>query len=281
MTANIIRYLSLILLIIIQPDRLFSSDIEKSHKISIYSGVSGTIERDDASSPFIYRGYSLPIELGYRHNRPRSRQIFYAKLEKGRQVSDLPDYNTAGLTHYVKSTDIHLGYSYLLRTFKIVKFKTEIFLGAEINALMNLRQHAYYNNNEFLMLDQFNSLGLRAQIEKKFASDKQSLVLSINVPALSYMLMGNIYNTYVGDKIDPLMNYPGNMLTYLSKKGDIVSFNKLICFKTDFTFTRNLSRNIGIELKHSLRYYKIRQYKETNFSKNFQNQFLAGVVFNF
>ncbi len=262
-------------------NRSFSSDYEKFHKISLNTGISGSIERDDAMSPFKYRGYSMPVELSYKFSRAGSRQSFYAKLDKSRLVSDLPDYQTVGLTHYVNSTDIQLGYSYLLRALKIIKFKTEIYLGAEINALINLRQHAYYNNNQFLMLDQFNSLGMKVQAEKSFSRDKQSLHLSINIPLLSYMLMGNIYNAYVGDKIDPLMNYPGNMLPRLFKDGDIVSFNKLFCFKTDFTFTRYLSHHIGVELKHSLRYYKIRQYKEMNYSKNFRSQFLAGVVFSF
>jgi hypothetical protein len=90
--------------------------------------------------------------------------------------------------------------------------------------------------------------------------------------------MGDTYNAYVGKKIDPLMNYSGNMLLYLAKKGDFVSFNKLVYFKTDFSLIQFIGSHFGIELKYSLRYYKFSQYQDINYSKNLQNQFLIGIV---
>ena len=228
--------------------------------------------------PLIYRGHSLPIEISYRYFGTKSHQIFYANFDNLRLISSLPDYENAGLTHFVQNTNIQMGYSYLRRAFRLAKYQSDLYFGGEINSLLNLRQHAYIYNNKFLMLDQFNSLGFKAQLEKRFARNKQVAFFSLNIPFVSYVLMGNTYNAYVGEKTDPLMNYSGNMLLYLAKKGDFVSFNKLVYFKTDFIFVQFIGSHIGIECKYSLRYYKFSQYQDINYSKNLQSQFLIGIV---
>jgi len=272
-----IKYL-LFLLIFFQTSIGYSFDLDKPHIISIYTGFSKYIERDDVMSPFKYRGLSIPIEVSYRYIGAKSRQIFYANFDKLRLQSSLPNYENAGLSHYVQNTNIQMGYSYLLRILRLDKYKTDLYIGGEINSLINLRQHAYIHNNEFLMLDQFNSLGVKAHLEKRFANNRQVVSVGINIPILSYVLMGNTYNAYVGEKIDPLMNYSGNMLSYLAKKGDFVSFDKLVYFKTDFSFIQLISNNIGIELKYTLRFYKFCQYQNLNYSRNLQSQFLIGII---
>ena len=90
--------------------------------------------------------------------------------------------------------------------------------------------------------------------------------------------MGNTYNAYVGEKTDPLMDYSGNMLLYLAKNGDFVSFNKLVYFKTDFSFIQFIGDHIGVECRYSLRYYKFIQYQDINYSKKLQSQLLIGLV---
>ncbi len=271
-----IKHFLILLLICIKPSISFSQD--KSHIVTIYSGISNYIERDDAMSPFKYKGISIPINLSYRYTGAKCRQNFYADFDRLKLFSSIPDYEEAGLNHYVKNTNIQMGYSYLHRVFRLVKSQTELYLGGEINSLINLRQHAYIHNNEFLMLDQFNSLGIKAQLEKKFKNNSRFASLSINIPILSYALMGNTYNAYVGQKIDPLMNYSGNMLFYLVKKGDIISLNKLFYFKTDFSFIQFVSSHIGFDLKYSLRFYKFCQYQNLNYSRNLQGQFLIGII---
>jgi hypothetical protein len=67
-------------------------------------------------------------------------------------------------------------------------------------------------------------------------------------------------------------------MLYLAKNGDFVSFNKLVYFKTDFSFIRFIGNHIGIECKYSLRYYKFNQYQNMNYSKNLQSQFLIGIT---
>jgi hypothetical protein len=252
--------------------------LDKSYYFSLYTGVTIYIERDDAMSPFIYRGHSFPIEISYRYFGTKSHQIFYANFDNLKLTSSLPNYEDAGLIHYVKSINIQMGYSYLRRAFRSDKYKSDFYFGVEINSLLILRQQAYINNNEFLMLDQFNSLGLKAQFEKRFANNKQVAFVSLNIPFISYVLMGDTYNAYVGKKIDPLMNYSGNMLLYLAKKGDFVSFNKLVYFKTDISLVQFIGSHFGIECKYALRYYKFNQYQDINYSKNLQSQFLIGIV---
>lgn len=278
-----IKYFFFLIIICFQPSISFSQNTlkvnsDKSHVFSFYTGYSKYIERDDAMSPFKYRGHSLPLEVNYRYNGAKCRQIFYVNFDKLRLLSSLPDYADAGLNHYVHNTNIQMGYSYLCRVFRLANFKTDIYFGGEINSLLNMRQHAYINNNEFLMLDQFSSLGFKALIEKRSTNDKQIATLNINIPFLSYALMQNTYNAYNGDKIDPLMNYSGNVLLYIAKKGDFVSLNKLLYFKTEFSFIQFISNHIGIECKLSIRGYKFTQYQDMNYSKNLQSQILVGIV---
>ena len=255
-----------------------STHSDRSHIFSLCTGFSKQIERDDAMSPFKYRGHSIPIEFSYRSKRAKSRQICYANFAKSELTSSIPNYENAGLNHYVECTNIQMGYSYLLKAYTAARYQSVLHLGGEFYSLLNLRKQAYINNNEFLMLDQFNSLGFRAQLEKCFTNNKQAFYVSLSIPIVSYVLMGDTYNVYVGKKIDPLMNYSGNMLLYLAKKGDFVSFNKLVYFKTDFSYVQFIGSHIGIECKYSLRYYKFTQYQGSNYSRNLQNQYLIGIV---
>lgn len=263
---------------LIQAQDIDSIPPDKSHIISLSAGFVKYIERDDAMSPFKYRGHSSPFELSYRFNGLKSRHGFYANFDNSKLTSSIPNYEKAGLNHYVQSTNIQMGYSYLRKAFSLPKFQSNLYLGGEIGSLVNLRQHAYMYNNEFLMLDQFNSLGFKAQVEKRFANKKQLAFFSINIPVVSYVLMGNTYNFYVGEKTDPLINYSENVLLYLAKNGDFVSFNKLAYFKTDFSFIQFIGNHIGIECKYSLRYYKYCQFQNINYSKNLQNLFLIGLT---
>jgi hypothetical protein len=256
-------------------DTLFSY---KSYFVSLYSGYAGYIERDDVMSPFKFRGQTLPVELSYRYFGTINRQIFYAGFDNLRLISSLPDYDNAGLNHYVKNTNIQMGYSFIRRALRLVKFQSELYIGGELNSLINLRQHAFIDNNEFVMLDQVNSFGLKAQLEKRFVNNRQTAFASLSIPIVSYVLMGDTYNAFVGKKTDPLMDYSGNMLLYLAKKGDFVSFNKLVYFKTEVTFVQGISKHIGIECKYSLRYYKFCQYTNINYSKNLQSQVIIGLT---
>jgi hypothetical protein len=255
-----------------------TSHTDRFHIFTLYTGYSKYIERDDAMSPFKYKGNSLPVEIGYRYSGKKSYQISYANFDNLRLRSSLPVYENAGLNHYVQGTNIQVGYSYLRKAFSFPEDHFNIYVGWEISSLLNIRKHAYSYNNEFLMLDQFNSLGFKALLEKRFASSKQIAFFSINIPFVSYVLMGGTYNAYVGEKTDPLMNFNGNTLLYLAKKGDFVSFNNLVYFKTDFSFIKFIGDHIGFECRYSLRYYKFTQYQDLNYSKNLQSQFSIGLV---
>lgn len=252
--------------------------LDKSQILSVYTGLSKHIERDEAMSPFKYRGHSMPIEISYRYFSTKCRQIIYANFDNPELLSSLPNFENAGLNHYVQSSDIQIGYSYLLRAFSLADYKSDIYFGGEISSLLNLRRQAYINNNEFLMLDQFNSLGFKAQLVKHFTNNKQVAFASLNIPVVAYVLLGDTYNAYVGEKTDPLVNFNGNMLVYLLKHGDLVSFNKLVNFKMDVSIIQFVSNHIGFEFYYSLRYYKFTQYQDFNYSRNLQNQFLIGIV---
>jgi hypothetical protein len=139
-----------------------TSHSDKSYIFSLYSGFAKYIERDGAMSPYKYRGQTIPIAISYRYAGSKWRQLFYVNFDNLRLRSSLPNYENTGLSHYVKSTDIQIGYSFLRRAIRLIKCNSDLYFGAELNSLLNLRKHAYVNNNELLMLDQFNSLGFKA-----------------------------------------------------------------------------------------------------------------------
>ncbi len=114
---------------------------DKYHIFSLCTGYVKYIERDEAMSPFKYRGHSLPIELSYQYSGLKNHHEFYANFDKSKLTSSIPDYENAGINHYVMSTDIQLGYSYLRKAFSLPKFRCNIYFGGEFSSLLNLRQH--------------------------------------------------------------------------------------------------------------------------------------------
>jgi hypothetical protein len=277
------RHSAIIILMIVNIGLMQAQDMDdfrsdKAHIFSLRTGITKYVEKDDAMSPFIYRGSALPMEISYRFLGTKSRQVFYANFDNLRLSPSIPNYENAGLSHYVRSTNIQIGYSYMRNSFSLPKCHCNLYLGCEISSLLNLRHHAYIYNNEFVMLDQFNSLGFTAQLEKQFANKKRGAFLGIEIPVVSYVLMGNTYNYYVGEKTDPLINYNGNVLSYLAKNGNFVSFDKLVYYKTDFSFIQLIGKHIGIEGKYSFRYYRFSQFQNLNYSKNLQSIFSLGLI---
>lgn len=249
----------------------------KHHLFAINTGYSKHVIRDDAISPFIYRGAKAPLELNYKYSGTKTRHMFSAFYNQLKLNSSIPDYSYKGLNHYVQNINLYFGYSYQRKLFRFSSINTILFTGGEIKSLLNFRYHNFVYNTGYLMFDQFNSIALNALIEKRFTNDKQILFISISIPFISYALMRGTYNAYVGEKTDPL-DLAENVLPQIAKNGDFITFNNLFDIKTDISFVRFLNKHIGIELKYSLHFYKFTQYDNLLYSKSLQNRFLIGFV---
>jgi hypothetical protein len=78
-------------LALIQAQEVDTFQTNKSHIFSLYTGLVKYIERDDAMSPFKYRGHSFPIELSYRYSSLKNHQIFYANFDNSKLTSSIPN----------------------------------------------------------------------------------------------------------------------------------------------------------------------------------------------
>lgn len=264
-------------------DLLFAGEndttkIKSRHLFSINSGYSNQKIRDEAMSPFMYKGGTVPIEVNYQYSGKTSLQLFAVQFNQLNLKPGIPDYSNPGLIHHVKSISIDLRYAYLHRLTSFSKLNMKLFCGGEFNSFLNARDHFFTADNDYLMVDCFNSFSLSAFLEKKFKDKNQLLLLNVAVPIVSYVLMRQTYNAYVGEKIEPL-DLGKNVLCQLIKNGDFVSVTKLFDFRADLTYVRYLGKHFGYNLKYSFHYYKFTQYDNLFYSRNLSNQFLVGILF--
>ena len=278
------RFIIYIYLILISP-QLFAQENDSistnhHHSIAIYTGYSRHIIRDDAISPFIYRGARAPIELKYSFSGNKSRHKAFLYFDKLTLKPSIPDYSYKNLDHNIQNVNISLGYSYHRKFIKSASINTVFFIGAEISSLVNYRQHYFVSSTSYAMFDQFNSLALSVLIKKRFKNKKQILSVNLSIPIITYALLRGTYNAYVGQKIDQV-DISKNVFKQLAKDGNFITFNNLFDIKTEISFIRYVSKHIGFELKYCFHYYKFTQYDNLLYSKNLQNQLLIGFIVKF
>jgi hypothetical protein len=249
------------------------------HLISVHTGFANQMNNDGVMSPFLYKGGSIPFGIGYDFLNRRSHQTFSATFLNVKLKSEIPNYSNVGLIHNVQSTSIDIRYSYL-RIISRFSNNTKLFIGGEYNGFINLRNHYYTAYNNYLMSDCFNSILLKAKVIKNFESEKSNLSFNFSIPIVSYVLMRETYNPYVGEKIESL-DLSKNVLKQLLRDGDIVSFSKLTGVRADLNYIHYLGDHFGLNLKYCFYYYKFTQYDNLFYSKNLYNQILGGILIKF
>jgi hypothetical protein len=275
-----IRVLSFSILIL-TGSVLFASEndtvkLQTQYLFSLNSGYSNQMIRDEAVSPFIYKGITAPVDLNYQYLNNTTLQLFTFQFSQARLKSKIPDYPDFGLVHHIKSITIDLRYSYLTRLTSSSNWKMDLFCGGEINSFLNTRDHFFTSDNNYLMVDCFNSLSFSAVLKKQFNQNNR-ILLNVSVPLVSYVLMRQTYNAYVGEKTESL-DLGKNVLNQLLKNGDFVSVNKLFDIRADLTWVKYLGKHFGVSLKYSFHYYKFTQYDNLFYSRNLNNQLLAGFL---
>lgn len=253
---------------------------KSNHLFGIYTGFSHHIIRDEVASPLIYRGTQAPFVLTYRTIRSISRQMvnFYIDhLELSSSITDKSGY----YLHYADNINASLDYTYLRKAFTITKMNTDCFLGLKLSSLLNYRNFHYYKDNSIVFAEQLNSIGINFQMEKKLGIKKDDeLRFNINVPFVAYVILNDRYNAIVSEifnKIDFSDNVFWNIFTH----GDVVTFNKLIEYQTEISYTMFLSRRMGLEFQHRLHFYYFSHYKDLLHARYLNNQYLIGLVVKF
>ncbi len=252
------------------------------HLFSFSSGYARHIERDDAISPFIYRGSTIPVEIGYSYQGDKNRFAFTFFFDHLALNSVLSGYSVSKLQYSTINTNLSIANFYTRKVLSLQEHKVDLFLGGGFQLLLNYRLHsAGYsdNGNNYTMLDQFNSIAFKIQADKQYNTSGQILSFDLFMPVISYVLPGDTYNAFVGRSIDKLMNSDSNVLIETLKNGEWTSFNKLISLKANLSYTIFVGSHWGFELKYGFQYYKFTQYQNLNYSKNLQNVFLIGLKF--
>ena len=254
--------------------------IKKYNLLSISTGYSKQMIRDEAISPFIYKGQAMPIELCYNSMGVKNYHILSFQYNNINLRSKIPDYANYKLIHYVKSTTFDFKYSFKRRLPGVSIFNSDFFMGGGFNSFFNYRDHFFTEMNDEFMFDFFNSISFDACLEKKFRSENNILSISIDLPLISYVLMRQTYNAVVSD------NYEGidlnkDRVAQILKKGDFVSISKLFNITAGLTYTGNLGNHLGYQFKYNLHYYKFTQYDNLFYSRNLYTQILGGIFIKF
>jgi hypothetical protein len=249
----------------------------------IYSGLTYHILADEAMFEDVYfSGIFAPIYVNYRYFGTKTRQtcsFYFDQLNLNSSNAFLSNQLS------VNNTNAILEYSYNRHIFSIPKYNIQCFAGGKIQSLVNYRLYYdyQYDQNE-VMADLFTTLGFNFIAEKRFSKNNDLLNLNISIPFAAYSLVNNVYNQWSNSvsqeiAITNQTKISINDLWRIIKNGEFITFNKLIGFQSEISYTKFLSNHIGLELNGSILYYSFAQYSDLLYSKNFSSKLLVGVVF--
>lgn len=248
-----------------------------NHLIGIYSGFSHHIIRDDVASPLIYRGSNAPILLSYGYIGERSRQIFqisYDNLELNSSITD----KSATFPHFADNIVFKIDYSYDRKIYNNKNLLVQCFLGGKFSNILNLRNFHFYSGNSIYFAEELNSIGPNIHIKKQFRQLKDDVLhFTLYFPVISYAILGDRYNAVV-DETFQKMDLSKNIYWQVFKSGNFVSFNKLLEFQTELSYTKFIGKHIGFEFKHKLLFYNYSHYQQLLHARYVNNQYLLGLI---
>lgn len=254
---------------------------KKSKRLfGIYTGYNHHIIRDDVASPLIYKGSQAPFAFSYRTISNKSRQsvnFYIDHLELSSSITDKSGF----WQHYADNWNASLHYSYLRKAFTIGKMNTDCFLGLKLLSNLNYRNFHFYKDYSIVFAEQFNSIGINFMMEKKLGNKKDDyLRFNVNVPLAAYVILKDRYNGVVSETFNKI-DFKDKPIFNIITHGDVVTLNKLIEYQTELSYTRFLSKNIGLEFQHRLHFYYFSHYKDLLHARYLNNQYLMGLIVKF
>jgi hypothetical protein len=250
------------------------------HLLSLSTGLSNHMVRDDIMSPFVYGGSQLPILLNYDYRGIIHRHTITAFYDNLELTSSITDKGTSSHSHFVKNLNFFLEYSYDRKAFTFEQINTECFLGGMASAILNPRILYYSNQNGEFSGDFMMNLAFDALLETKLdKSSEDFLSFHICVPLISYVLLDDIYNSKISETFDlfelePDKNPLGQMLT----KGHFVTLDRLFKLQTEIFYTMFVGGSVGFEFQYRFEYYSFAEYKNLFYARCINNQVLAGFI---
>jgi hypothetical protein len=245
--------------------------------LGVYTGYSRHIIRDEVASPLIYRGGSSPVLLEFEYQKSLSRHALSFFIGNTKLYSS--NTNKSGsISNYADNLNILLAYSYSRNTGIFQRFNVNCFWGFTFLSVINYRSLYFNNNSSIPFFEQINSLGVNLFIEKKIGPKKSgNASFKINLPFVAYITFNDRYNSVVGRSLD---NFDVNNSVFgqVISNGEFVTFNKLFEFQTKFSYTRFLTKHIGLSLEHQLHFYSISHYQDLLYARYLNNQYLIGLI---
>jgi len=130
-------------------------------------GLGGSYMKviDNATSPLLYRGLSIPfVSLGYLTHSDRIIKTFETDFSYGqlKTRTETPWYDPRNTSYYFA-----FRYDLLYRIKKFEKINVNWYLGPEINSNSHFRINYKYGNSAF-NFDNYNGIGIATRIELPF-----------------------------------------------------------------------------------------------------------------
>jgi hypothetical protein len=249
------------------------------HLLTLLSGISVHTVRDAIVSPLLYGGTQAPLVFSYRFRGSGSRHTLLLSYDDTQLHSAITrTANHGAISHYINNLHLNLEYSYATSAAVCEDLNTTCFVGARLQSFLNLRRHWFIQGKNHLSAEQMTGLGISVLTETALPRESGNVLrVGVNVPCIFYVLLGDRYNANVGEKLDDL-DLEQNLLWQLFKRGDVVTFNKLIEIQADLSYLYYVSHSIGIELQYRLQYYSFAQYQQLFHTRVMSNQFLLGLT---
>jgi len=133
--------------------------------LGLGTGGSYTKVIDNATSPLLYRGISIPfLSLGYLTHSEKIIKTFEADFSFGELESrtETPWFDQANNSFYFA-----FRYNHLFRVTRFTKPNVNWYLGPEINTNAHLRINYKYENSAF-NFDNYNGIGFSSRFELPF-----------------------------------------------------------------------------------------------------------------
>jgi hypothetical protein len=249
------------------------------HLLTLMSGISVHAVRDAIVSPLLYGGTQAPLVFSYRFCGEGSRQTLVLSYDDTQLHSSITrTVNDAAISHYINNLHLNLEYSYAASVGACEDLNTTCFVGARLTSFLNLRRHWFIQDKNLVSAEQMTGLGISVLTETALPRESGNVLrVGVNVPCISYVLLGDRYNANVGGKLDDL-DLEQNLLWQLLKRGDVVTFNKLIEVQADLSYLYYVSHSIGLELQYRLQYYSVAQYQHLFHTRVLSHQVLLGLT---
>jgi hypothetical protein len=280
----LLRPLFILSLVFIVREASFSQDSSgvvwnPQYTFSLSTGISSHAVRDEMISPLLYRGTQAPLAFSFRYRGIENRHavlFYYDNTELNSSITR--SFSDVAESHYIKNLNLNFEYSIAHNVATFEDLHTTGFLGVRLSSIFNMRNHYVLQDKNHMSAEQMTGLGIHVLTETTLERESNNyLRVEINIPCISYVLLGDRYNANVSQKFDDV-DFEQSLLWQLVKKGDFVTFDRLFEVQADVSYIYFVSNHIGFDLQYRLLYYSFAQYQDLFRARVLNNQFLLGVT---